>query len=83
MPKIWRVYSGADGQSHVEEVPLVRLAGPPRAGWSQVMVSNPSTMNTCTFVGASGNATPTTDMPSLNSFEGGLDPNALTARTRT
>ncbi|HSE04752.1 MAG TPA: hypothetical protein VLK35_11420 [Methylomirabilota bacterium] len=22
MPKIWRVYSGADGQSHVEEVPL-------------------------------------------------------------
>jgi quercetin dioxygenase-like cupin family protein len=22
MPKIWRVYSGADGQSHVEELPL-------------------------------------------------------------
>ena len=22
MPKIWRVYSGADGRSHVEEVPL-------------------------------------------------------------
>jgi len=22
MPKIWRVYSGADGQSHVEEMPL-------------------------------------------------------------
>jgi quercetin dioxygenase-like cupin family protein len=22
MPKIWRVYSGADGQSHIAEVPL-------------------------------------------------------------
>ena len=22
MPRIWRVYSGADGQSHLEEVPL-------------------------------------------------------------
>lgn len=22
MPKIWRVYSGADGQSHLEEMPL-------------------------------------------------------------
>jgi hypothetical protein len=22
MPKVWRVYSGADGQSHVEETPL-------------------------------------------------------------
>jgi quercetin dioxygenase-like cupin family protein len=22
MPKIWRVYSGADGKSHIEEVPL-------------------------------------------------------------
>jgi len=22
MPKIWRVYSGADGESHVEEMPL-------------------------------------------------------------
>ena len=22
MPKIWRVYSGADGESHIDEVPL-------------------------------------------------------------
>ena len=58
------------------------VAGPPRFGCSHVIVNSPSCMNAWTLDGASGGENPVEVIVSVNSFEGGLEPAALTARTR-